>query len=305
MERSIAVQQWTGEGPMPRSELLAQIKGCDGVLVLLTDKIDAAAIAAAGPQLKVVSTMSVGYDHVHVPTLKQHKIKLGITPDVLTDASAELTVGLLLATARRFKEAIPIGQSDNWGAWNPTFLTGRQISGTMIGVIGFGRIGQAVACRLKAFNPSKIQYFSPSAKPDAEHDIGATRVAEFQTFLNSSDIVIVTCKLTDETRGLLNAEKLGWMKKDSILINTARGGIINHDDLYVALSSGAVGAAGLDVTDPEPFPSNHKLHSLSNCLILPHIGSATMKTREAMADLAVSNVIAGVLGKELPASVAF
>ncbi|KAJ3066912.1 hypothetical protein HDU98_009840 [Podochytrium sp. JEL0797] len=303
----ITLSQWTGDGPIPRAELLNQIKGVEGALVLLTDRIDAEAVSAAGPQLKVVSTMSVGYDHISLPTLKPHGIKLGITPDVLTDASAELTVGLLLATARRFKEAIEIGKTNDWGAWNPTFLTGTQISGKTIGVIGFGRIGQAVANRLKPFNPLQFHYFSPSAKPAAEIEIGATRVPELRTFLNSSDIVIVTCKLTDETRGMLNAETLRFMKPTSILINTARGGIINHDDLYNALSSSqhGPGAAGLDVTDPEPFPANHKLHTLPNCLILPHIGSATMETREAMADLAVSNLLAGVFGEKLPASVEF
>ncbi|KAJ3070596.1 hypothetical protein HDU99_002644 [Rhizoclosmatium hyalinum] len=302
-ETRISLVQWRSEAPMPRAELLSQIKGVDGALVLLTDKIDAEAVDAAGPGLKVVSTVSVGYDHVHTPTLAQRNIKLGITPDVLTDASAELTLGLLLATARRFKEAMAIAKTDNWGAWNPSFLTGSLIRGKSIGIIGFGRIGQAVAERLRAFHPSTLNYYSPSQKPDAERSLGATRIQDLPSFLSTTDIVIVTCKLTNDTRGLLNSETMKHFKKDSILINTARGGIINHDDLYSALVSGTIGAAGLDVTDPEPFPAAHPLHTLPNCLILPHIGSATMETREAMSDLAVSNVLAGVFGEELPASV--
>ncbi|KAI8614498.1 D-isomer specific 2-hydroxyacid dehydrogenase [Chytriomyces sp. MP71] len=301
----IQLVQWTQDCAIPPATFKSMISGCDGAVVLLTDKVNAEVLEAAGPQLKVVSTVSVGYDHINVADLKRVRpdLKIGITPDVLTDATAELTIGLLLATARRFKECLDVAKSGQWGDWNPSFLTGTQISGKSIGMLGFGRIGQSVASRLKGFNPSSISYFSPSAKPEAETAIGAHRVTDLNGFLGASDIVIVTCKLTDETLGLFNKDTFASMKPGSLFLNTARGGIVHHMDLYDALANGVIGSAGLDVTDPEPFPADHPLLTLPNCLILPHVGSATMETREAMADLAVSNVLAGVFGQELPASI--
>ncbi|TPX74701.1 hypothetical protein CcCBS67573_g04019 [Chytriomyces confervae] len=303
----ISLVHWSEPGAIPPEKFREMIKGVDGAIVLLTEKINADVLQAAGPQLKVISTVSVGYDHISVPDVKRLRpdLKIGITPDVLTDATAELTVGLLLATARRFKESLDIAKSGKWGDWNPQFLMGTQISGKSIGFFGFGRIGQAVAHRLKGFSPSRMTYFSPSPKPDAEKSLGAFRESSIEQFLGASDIVIVTCKLTGETRGIFNAKSFGLMRPGSIFINTARGGIVNHMDLFRALESGPLGSAGLDVTDPEPFPADHPLLTRPNCLILPHIGSATLETREAMADLAVSNCLAGVFGEELPAPVHF
>ncbi|KAJ3332679.1 hypothetical protein HDU76_013427 [Blyttiomyces sp. JEL0837] len=299
----IEVIQWPEPNtPIPRTSFLSLIKNCDGALILLTDKIDEQVLKEAGPQLKVISTMSVGYDHINLQACRNVRpgLKIGITPDVLTDCTAELTVGLLLATARRFPEAMKAVTNGEWGIWQPTWLCGMGISQKTIGIIGLGRIGIAVAERLKPFKPSKIQYTSPRRKTqDIE---GIEYISDLNEFLASSDIVIITCQLSDETRWLINEKTLGMMKRDAILINTARGGIVKQDDLYNALKNNIIRAAGLDVTDPEPIPSNHPLTTLPNCLILPHIGSATMETREAMASLAVDNVIAGVLGGKMPAA---
>ncbi|KAJ3201968.1 hypothetical protein HDU67_000942 [Dinochytrium kinnereticum] len=299
----VTVESWDSNDAIPRSILLEKISGADGVLVMLTDRVDAEFMNAAGPQLKVVSTMSVGYDHIDVVACrKSHPdIRFGITPDVLTDCTAELTVGLLLATAHRFKEATRAVTDGTWGKWSPTWMCGSQMTSKTIGLVGFGRIGCAVAERLAPFKPARLLYSSPSAKSAADA-VNAQHVA-FDELLRNSDIVIVTCKLTPETRHMFAKSAFGKMKPNSIFINTARGGIVNQDDLFDALRDGVIGAAGLDVTDPEPMSPTHPLTTLHNCIILPHIGSATIETREAMAMLAVNNVIAGVLNEPLLAHV--
>ncbi|KAJ3352644.1 Cell morphogenesis protein PAG1, partial [Entophlyctis luteolus] len=236
--------------PPTPTELKNLIKGCSGAIVLLTEKVDASVLLAAGPQLKVISTVSVGYDHIDIEAVKQLRpeLHIGITPDVLTDATAELTIGLLLATMRRFKEATTVVNSGDWGSWNTTFLTGKQVSGKCIGFVGFGRIGQAVCRRLKSFNPELVLYYSPSLKLSAETELQAKRVQNLQEFLGSVDIVIVTCKLVEETRRMFNAETFRYMRPGCVFINTSRGGVVDHDSLFAALSGGVIAAAGLDVT---------------------------------------------------------
>ncbi|KAI8854824.1 glyoxylate reductase [Chytridium lagenaria] len=249
-DQRVDVEVWESNEAIPRQTLLEKAAGVEGVLVMLTDKVDEEFMKAA-----VVSTMSTGYDHIDINIAKTRpNLKLGYTPDVLTDCTAEITVGLLLATAHRFKEASKTVTDGTWGNWSPTWMCGMQLTGKTIGFVGFGRIGTAVAERLVPFKPAKFIYSSPSKKQRGE----------------------------ELHPHLFNKSTFKLMKPTSVLINTARGGIVHHDDLYDALNTGVIGSAGLDVTDPEPFPRTHPLTTLNNCTILPHIGSATNETREAM-----------------------
>ncbi|KAJ3041654.1 hypothetical protein HDV00_008931 [Rhizophlyctis rosea] len=266
-DKSINLIKWPEAAePMPRAKLLEAVKGAEGLLVLLTDRVNDELLNAAGPQLKVVSTMSVGYDHIDVAACRKRNVRVGYTPDVLTDATADLTVGLLLTTARRFQE------------------------------------GVAVATRLRAFGIGKVLYTSPSPKPEPASTLSATHVP-LPALLHESDIVIVTCALTPQTHHLFNSTTFSQMKSTSIFINTARGGIVDQVALAEALGNGTIAAAGLDVTDPEPLDPQSELLKLDNCTVLPHLGSATVETREAMAGLAIENLVRGVRGQELVAEV--
>ncbi|TPX72833.1 hypothetical protein SpCBS45565_g00292 [Spizellomyces sp. 'palustris'] len=298
-EPSIQLIQSTGTS---RAEFLELARGVDGILVKLTEKVDDELLDAAGPQLKVISTMSVGYDHINVPACKARGVRLGNTPDVLTDATAELTIGLLLATARRFGEALRAPKTGDWQAWTPTWMCGTQLTGKTVGLVGFGRIGVAVAERLQAFKLGKLLYASPSEKPHAAGRLNAVHISLPQ-LLAESDIVIVTCALTEDTKHLFCAATFSQMKSTAIFINTARGQIVKQDDLADALKNGTIAAAGLDVTDPEPLPCSHELLQMDNAVVLPHIGSATIETREAMANLTIDNLLSGLAGGKMPAEI--
>ncbi|KAJ3085171.1 hypothetical protein HK102_000248 [Quaeritorhiza haematococci] len=293
------------EQPIPREKLLEQVRGVRGALVLLTDKVDEKFLDAAGPSLKVVSTMSVGYDHIDVTACKQRGVRIGYTPDVLTDATADLTVGLLLATARRFPEAMAAVKEGKWGIWNPVWMCGTGLSGKTVGIVGLGRIGLAVAERLQAFKIGKLLYTGRTPKPPSTTSTLTvpTTFVSMDTLLTSSDIIIITCALTPQTHHLFNSSTFSKMKRTALLINTARGPIINQDDLIVAMKTRLIRGAGLDVTDPEPLPVTSGLLECENCVVLPHVGSADVETREAMAGLAVENLVAGVGGMEMPAEV--
>ncbi|XP_078659447.1 glyoxylate reductase/hydroxypyruvate reductase-like [Branchiostoma floridae x Branchiostoma belcheri] len=296
------VSQWAADDPVPRVELLKGVKGVDGLYCLLTDKIDAEVLDAAGPGLKVVSTMSVGYDHVSLPELRKRKLPLGYTPDVLTDATAELTVALLLTTSRRLVEGVHEVKSGGWGTWIPLWMCGSGLSGSTVGIVGLGRIGAAVAERLKPFGVSRFLYHGRNPKPEAAGRVGAEHVG-LDELLSESDFVIATCALTPETKEMFNKTVFSKMKSSAIFINTSRGGVVHQEDLYEALKSGTIKAAGLDVTTPEPLPTDHPLLTLDNCVVLPHIGSATVETRTEMAVLAARNLLAGLKGEKMPAQV--
>ncbi|KAJ3183256.1 hypothetical protein HDU85_002282 [Gaertneriomyces sp. JEL0708] len=301
---SISLTQNTASHPLPRAELLAQIRGTHALLCMLTEKVDAELLDAAGPQLRTVSTVSVGYDHIDVNECRKRGVSVGNTPDVLTDATAELTMGLLLATCRRFGEGLRAPKSGEWSTWHPTWLCGQQVSGKVVGLVGFGRIGFAVAERLVPFRVSKLIYTCPTPKPEMETRLNVPVMhAPLDDLLRQSDIVVIACALTPETRHLFNARTFALMKPTALLINTARGGIIHQPDLVAALRNGTIAAAGLDVTDPEPLPIDSDLLQLDNCLVLPHIGSATVETREAMADMAIENLLRGLEGQEMLAEV--
>lgn len=266
---------------------------------MLTDKIDNEILNKA-PNLKVIATMSVGYDHLEVEEIKKRGIKIGYTPNVLTDATAELTVALLLATSRRLLEASNEARNGGWQAWSPFWMCGPGLSGSVVGIVGFGRIGQEVAKRLKPFNVKKIIYYNRSERAEEAKQIGASRVA-FDDLLKESDFVIVTCSLTPDTKNLFNEDTFNKMKRRAVFINTSRGAIVDQDALVRALQNQTIWAAGLDVMTPEPLPLDSPLFKLSNCVILPHIGSAAIETRNYMAVLTAENIIAALKGQKLPA----
>ncbi|KAL1123087.1 hypothetical protein AAG570_002175, partial [Ranatra chinensis] len=252
-----------------------------------------------GPNLKVIGTISVGVDHIDLKLLKERGVRLGYTPNVLTEATSELTVALLLATSRRLFEAHNEIRTGGWKTWSPFWMTGPGLSGSTVGVIGFGRIGQSVAEKLKPFGVLKILYTRSSDKPP-EKDIGAIKT-DLDDLLRQSDFVVVTCALTELTRNLFTAEKFALMKPTAIFVNSSRGGVVDQDALITALKSGVIRGAGLDVMTPEPLPANHPLLELPNCVIIPHIGSATIEARMAMTELTINNIIAGLEGGKMPA----
>lgn len=284
---------------MPRDELLKSVAGTEAIFCSLTDKIDQELLNAAGPGLKVVGTISVGHDHIDVPECRKRGIKIGYTPDVLTDATAELTLALLLSTSRRLPEAQHEARTGGWKSWAPTWMTGPGLAGSTVGIVGFGRIGQAVARRVKAFNTNKILYFNRSERPEAQ-ETGALKVS-FDELLLQSDFIICCAALVPETKEIFNKAAFEKMKKTAIFINTSRGGTVDQDALIEALKNNTIRAAGLDVTTPEPLPLDNPLLNLPNCVVLPHIGSAAIETRDTMSELTAENILAGLKGSGMPA----
>ncbi|XP_034543115.1 glyoxylate reductase/hydroxypyruvate reductase b [Notolabrus celidotus] len=289
--------------PVPRKELLQKVKGVDGLVCVLTEKIDAELLDAAGPNLKVLSTMSVGFDHLNLEELKKRGIRVGYTPDVLTDSVAELTVALLLTTSRRLIEATHEAKIGGWGTWRTMWLCGYELANSTVGILGLGRIGVAIAERLAPFKVKKFIYSDVAPRPELANLINAEYVS-FDELAKQSDFLAVCCALTPETKEICNKDLFSKMKSSAIFINTSRGGVVHQEDLYVALSTGQIAGAGLDVTVPEPLPTNHPLFTLKNCVILPHIASASYSTRNAMSSLAANNLLLGLRGepmiKELP-----
>ncbi|XP_046405984.1 glyoxylate reductase/hydroxypyruvate reductase-like isoform X2 [Ischnura elegans] len=295
------VSMWEEAVPVPRSILLEQVNGKDALFCTLTDRIDKELVEAAGPGLRVIGTMSVGYDHVDTSELKKRGIKLGYTPDVLTDSVADLTVGLLLASSRRFFEANQSISRGAWTSWSPMWMCGQGLKDSVVGIVGMGRIGKAVVQRLQPFGVKQFLYFGRSRKAD-DSEVNAEYVTLDQ-LLMQSDFVIVTCALTKETNKMFGSEAFKKMKRTAIFVNTSRGDLVDQDALVDALKYKRIAAAGLDVMTPEPLPSNHELLSLNNCAILPHIGSATVRTRTDMALLTAHNILAGLEGNPMPAEV--
>lgn len=239
------------------------------------------------------------YEHIDLAECKKLGIRVGYTPDVLTDATADLTVALLLATSRRLIEGNRDVHSGGWKSWSPLYMCGPAIKNSIVGIVGFGRIAQEVAKRLKPFKPNRIVYSNRSNSREKEaKEIGAERVA-FEELLKISDFVILLCSLTPETTHLINAKTLATMKSTAILINCARGQCIEQNDLYEALRNNVIRAAGLDVTTPEPIPLDNPLLTISNCVIIPHIGSADIETRTEMARITAENVLAALKNEKM------
>jgi len=293
---------WDGDLPPPRDELLRRVAGCDGVLTLLTDRVDDEFLDAAGPGLRVVSNYAVGFDNVDVPACTRRGIPVGNTPGVLTDTTADLAFALLMAAARRLPEGDRYVRDGRWKTWGPLLLLGPDVHGSTIGIVGFGRIGQAVARRAAGFGMT-VLYHDVNRLPDAVTEpLGASYVP-LEELLARSDFVSLHVNLTAETRHLINDRTLALMKPTAVLVNTSRGPVVDQRALADALRGGMIWAAGLDVTDPEPIPMDDPLVGLDNCLIVPHIASASRATRGKMAEMAAANVLAGLRGERLPTPV--
>uniref|UniRef100_A0A8C7YY35 Glyoxylate reductase/hydroxypyruvate reductase n=1 Tax=Oryzias sinensis TaxID=183150 RepID=A0A8C7YY35_9TELE len=286
--------------PVSRAELLKKVKGVDGLLCVLTEKIDAELLDAAGPNLKVLSTMSVGFDHLSLDELKKRGIRVGYTPEVLTDAVAELTVALLLTTSRRLVEATHEAKTGGWGTWRTLWLCGHELANSTVGILGLGRIGVAIAERLAPFKVKKFIYTDVAPRPELAKAINAEYVS-FDELAKQSDFLAVCCALTPETKEICNKELFSKMKNTSIFINTSRGGVVNQEDLYEALAAGQIAGAGLDVTVPEPLPTNHPLFTLKNCggSILLQKGKHVIRTFFFHSASLKDNVASAMLSDEL------
>lgn len=283
--------------PPSREEILDAIADVDGLLCLLTEKIDVE-IINAGQNLKVVSNFAVGYDNIDVDAATQQGIPVGNTPGVLTDTTADLAFALLMAAARRIGEGDRYVHEGKWKTWGPLLLLGADVQGATLGIVGFGRIGQAMAKRAQGFD-MKILYHSRRPQDEAAKQLGAT-YSDLNQLLKEADFVTLHVPLTDETHHLISGRELNIMKSSAILINTARGGVVDPKALYQALGSGDIAYAALDVTEPEPIQMDDSLLTLDNCLIVPHIGSASVSARNKMATMSAENLLAGVRGEPLP-----
>ncbi len=291
------VEVWPGELPTTREVLLDKVAALDGLLSMLTDKIDAE-LMARGPALKVISNYAVGVDNIDIPEATRRGIIIGHTPGVLTETTADLAFGLLMAAARRIVEGDRYVRAGQWRTWSPMVLLGRDIHGAALGLVGLGRIGTAMARRAAGFG-MRVLYHSRTRRPEVENQLGLTW-AELDTVLREADFLSLHTPLTPETRHLINARSLDLMKASAILINTARGGVVDQAALYAALKEGKIAGAALDVTDPEPLPLSDPLLTLPNCIIAPHIGSASIATRAKMAEMAAANLLAGLKGEMPP-----
>lgn len=293
----------SAEEPMPREHLLRTVaEGVDGIFCVLSDRIDAELLAAdRHKRLKVVATMSVGVNHIDLQACRRYGVRVGYTPDVLTETTADLATGLLIATARRFREAVHAVESSPSGwcaAWSPEWMCGADVHGSTVGIVGLGRIGAAMARRLHHGFGCHILYTSGArgAKPELATAVGgphAEHVA-LEELLRRADFVVPFAPLNERTRGMFGRAAFAAMKRSAILVNASRGELVDQDALYEALRDGEIAAAGIDVTVPEPLPSDSKLLQLRNLLVLPHIGSASERTRLAMAMMTVDNIVAGV-----------
>ncbi len=285
------------EGDQLTERLEAYLPDAEGLYTLLTIKVDEALLSRA-PNLKVVSNMAVGYDNIDVAACTKQGIPVGNTPGVLTDGTADLTMAILLAAARRLFEANLDAREGRWTTWSPTGWLGKDLSGATLGIIGLGKIGTAVARRAKGFGMDII-FSDPHPNAELALELGAERV-ELEKLLRDADFISLHVPLTDRTKHLINEDALNLMKPSSLLINTSRGPIVDQAALIHALKNGVIGCAAIDVTDPEPLPPDNELFSLKNCLVVPHIGSATWNTRRKMAERACENLLAGLEGEKLP-----
>lgn len=279
------------------SRLIKHLDKAEGILCLLDDPIPAEALERA-PDLKVISSMAVGVDNIDVAACTRLGIPVGHTPGVLTEGTADLTVALLLAVCRRLPTASEDARQGRWKNWDPTGWLGMDLNNSTVGIVGLGKIGTAVGERLASFG-AQIIFNNRSPQPEKEKELNATQV-ELDELLRTSDFICLHAPLTEETANLINEQAFQKMKSSAILINAARGAIVDTQALTRALKEGWIWAAGLDVTDPEPLPPNHPLYKLDNCLITPHIGSATFQIRQTMANIAIENLSAGIKGIRLP-----
>ncbi len=292
------IDQWHSDEVIPRATLLEKVKGADAILSLLTERIDGELLEAAGPQLRVVANLAVGFDNFVVGEMTQRHVIGTNTPEVLTDTTADLAWALLMSTARMLPQAQKYVHDGKWTTWGPLLFRGQDIHHATLGLIGVGRIGAAMARRASGFE-MKVVYYDAYRRQDLEEKYGYHYASSVEEVLHQSDFVSVHTPYMPETHHLINADRLKMMKPTAILINSARGPIVDPKALYDALHDGTIWAAGLDVTSPEPIHMDDPLLTLDNCLIVPHIASASMQTRDNMSELAADNII-NVLSHKAP-----
>ncbi|WP_284753057.1 D-glycerate dehydrogenase [Arthrobacter sp. efr-133-R2A-120] len=295
------VDAWTGSESIGREELLRRVAGADAVVSLLTERIDAELLDAAGPQLKVVANVAVGYDNIDVPACTERGIVATNTPGVLTDATADIAMGLILMATRRLGEGERLIRSGQAWKWGMFFLLGSSLQGKILGVVGMGGIGQATARRAKAFGMEIVYQSRSELDPVIAAELGARRV-DLDELLAVSDVVSLHCPYGPTTHHLIGAEQLAAMKSSAFLVNTARGPIVDEAALASALREGVIAGAGLDVFEREP-QVHPELLELENAVLVPHLGSATVETRTAMAMLAADNALAVLSGEQPPAPI--
>jgi glyoxylate reductase len=299
MERlaeSTDVSTWEGDSPVPRPRLLGDARGKRALITLLTERVDDELLDAAGPGLVIVANYAVGFDNIDVAACSRRGVMVSNTPDVLTETTADLTWALMLAAARRVAEGDRFLRSGQGWIWGPEMMLGQDIHGKVLGIVGFGRIGRAVACRAAGFG-MRVLYHDPGVAPEAAGS--GVEAADLDDLLGAADFVALHVNLTPETRHLIDAARLARMKETAVLVNAARGPIIDEAALADALEAGQIFAAGLDVFEREP-EVHPRLRESPRAVLVPHLGSATVETRDAMGMLAVDNVLAALDGRRPP-----
>ncbi len=289
------------DGPMPRKDLLAGIRGAAGILCTLEDRIDAVLMDAAGKSLRIVSNFAVGVNNIDVDEATKRRIRVCNTPDVLTEATADLGFGLLMAAARRFSEAERFLRAGKFSGWDPWGFLGVPVFGKTLGIIGMGKIGSAIAARARGFE-MRVLYHNRTRLPKARENALRAWHVGFDELLSESDFVVICVPLTPATRGMITRDRLRKMKKEAVLVNVARGEVVDEGALAEALAEGRIFAAGLDVYEREP-KVHPKLLRAPSAVLLPHLGSATGETRERMGQLATENLLAVLSGKDPPCPV--
>jgi lactate dehydrogenase-like 2-hydroxyacid dehydrogenase len=296
LREACEIEVWEGELPVPREVLMGKVSEIDGLYCLLTEQIDGELLDAA-PRLRVVSNMAVGFNNIDVEACTARGIPVGNTPGVLTETTADCAFALLMAAARRIVEGADYVRAGKWKTWGPMLLMGQDLHGATLGIVGFGRIGMAMARRAQGFDMRVL--YQDAYVTEADPDLGAAKV-DLETLLAESDFVSLHVPLTEETHHLIGRDELDQCKSTAILVNTSRGEVVDPDALYEALRDGQIARAALDVTEPEPLPSDHRLLTLPNCIVVPHIASASVATRTKMAVMAAENLLAGLRGERLP-----
>ena len=292
------LEVWPHEAPPPYEILIDRVQNATGIVSLLTDRIDAGLIAAAGPDFRVIAQMAVGFDNIDVAAATARGIPVGHTPGVLTETTADFAWTLLMATARRVVEAHNEVQQSIWRPWGPDVLTGQDIFGATLGLVGFGRIGQAMAKRAQGFD-MPILYHDLQRFPEAEKSLGAQFVS-LEELLERADFVSLHTFMSPQNKFMMGKSQFGQMKPNAIFINTARGGLVDPDALLWAVRERKIAGAGLDVFETEPIPEGHPLLNEPSVIITPHIASASKNTRARMALMAAENIIAAIEGKRIP-----
>jgi len=297
LSKHVELRVWEDELPPPREALLERAREADGLITLLTDRVDGALLEAS-PSLRAVSNVAVGYDNIDVAACTARRVPVCNTPGVLTETTADFAFALLMGLARRVAEADAYVRAGKWRTWSPTLLLGADVHGTTLGIAGLGQIGAAMARRARGFG-MRVLYVSRQPRPELEAELGLWRVDK-ATLLAESDFLSMHVPLTPQTRHWLGRAELAAMKPGAMLINTARGTVVDQAALIEALASGHLGGAALDVTEPEPLPMDSPLLKLPNVLIAPHIASASHATRGRMASMAVDNLLAALDGRRPP-----